>query len=285
MKRILYLDAFAGISGDMFVGALLDLGVELDAVRRDVESLDLKGFEIRATTVLRQGLRGTKFDVLDPASGRHIDELPAHHHHRRHEKHSHSDGHGHHHHTEQTHAISSRTHEHRSLREIRHIIRGSALSPEIAADAVAVFEILGRAEAFVHKVSLDDVHFHEVGALDTIVDIVAAASALRRLNVDEVISSPIHVGSGTVHSAHGLLPVPAPATLEILQGIPVYSTGIIGELATPTGAALLKHFCTGFGSLPHLTVEAVGYGAGTKDFGIPNLLRATVGSLVCESIR
>jgi uncharacterized protein (TIGR00299 family) protein len=148
----------------------------------------------------------------------------------------------------------------------------------VAADAIAVFEIIGRAEATVHGVGVEEVHFHEVGALDTIVDIVSAASALRLLNVEMVLCSPIHVGSGTVTCAHGVLPVPAPATLEILKGIPVYATEVQGELATPTGAALLKQFCTRFGPMPPLIVETIGYGAGTREFGIPNLLRATVGT-------
>ena len=273
MKRILYLDAFAGISGDMFVGALLDLGVDLESVRRDVSRLNLEGFEIRVAKVARQGIMGTKFDVLDPATGRNVDDVADHNHghgheHHRDHVHHHDDG-GHRHHV--------REHKHRSLGEIRRIIGESSLPPEAAGDAIAVFEIIGRAEATVHGKGIEEIHFHEVGALDTIVDIVAATSALRRLNVDEVICSPIHVGSGTVRCAHGVLPVPAPATLEILKGIPIYATDVRGELATPTGAALLKRFCTRFGPLPPLMVEAIGYGAGTRELDIPNLLRATVG--------
>ena len=269
MKRILHLDGEAGISGDMFVGALLDLGVDLEGVRQDVTTLNLEGFQIRASRVTRQGLRGTKFDVIDSDTGRNVDELPHHHgneeasqqqHRRRHHEHHHE-----HHH-----------HEHRTLGEIRAIIMGSNLNPEVAADAVAIFRILGSAEALVHGIGIEEVHFHEVGALDAVVDIVAAASALKRLGVDEVTCSPLHVGSGTVRCAHGLLPVPAPATLEILKGIPIYGSDIRGELVTPTGAAILKHFCSRFGHLPPLVVEAVGYGAGTREREIPNLLRATV---------
>jgi uncharacterized protein (DUF111 family) len=141
-----------------------------------------------------------------------------------------------------------------------------------------VFELLAAAEAKVHGVSLEEIHFHEVGALDSIADIVAAASAFHQIGPAETWCSPIHVGCGTVRCAHGVLPVPAPATLELLKGIPAYSDGIRGELATPTGVALLRHFCTGFCPMPPLVVEAVGYGAGTKDFGIPNLFRATLGT-------
>jgi pyridinium-3,5-bisthiocarboxylic acid mononucleotide nickel chelatase len=296
MKRILYLDAFSGISGDMFVGALLDLGADLEAVRRDVTSLNLAGFEIRATKVSRQGIVGTKFDVLDKATHRNVDELPGHHggHVEHYHEHYHEDAHHHGQHPQEerrhhgrgarAHALDENhlkqhgPHAHRSLTEIKRIISESSLSKEVAADAIALFQIIGRAEALVHGVEIDAVHFHEVGALDTIVDIVAAASALRQLRVDEVICSPVHVGSGTVRCAHGLLPVPAPATLEILKEIPIYSTEIRGELATPTGAALLRHFCGSFGHLPPLMVEAIGYGAGSKEREIPNLLRATLGT-------
>ena len=293
MKKILYLDAFAGVSGDMFVGALLDLGVDLEAVLRDVAGLGLPGVEIRAGRVARQGIMGTKFDVIDPATGRSIDELPLHHggHHEHHHEHyphghdhhlhhegSHHDRAVHHHGDDGDHEERHGNHEHRSLCEIRRLIAGSALSPEVAADAVAVFEILGRAEASVHGVGIEEVHFHEVGALDTIVDVVAAASAFRLLGVDEAVCSPVHVGTGMIRCAHGLLPVPAPATLEILKGIPVYATDVTGELATPTGAALLRHYCRRFGPLPSLTAERVGYGAGTRERAIPNLLRATIGT-------
>ena len=143
---------------------------------------------------------------------------------------------------------------------------------------MAVFELLAAAEGKVHGKDPEDVHFHEVGALDSIADIVAAASAFYQVAADEAWCSPVHVGSGTVRCAHGLLPVPAPATLELLRGVPVYSDGVVGELTTPTGAALLRHFCQGFCAMPPVVVEAVGYGAGTKDFGIPGLLRVTLGT-------
>jgi len=268
--RLLYLDPFAGVSGDMFVGALLDLGVDIEAIRRDVASVGLDGFEIRAAKVTRRGIVGTKFDVIDTATGRNVDELPAHN--GRHHQHHHE----HHHHGDGSIGQGRPKDEHRRLGEIRRIIGESSLAPDLAADVMAVFEILGRGEATVHGVGIEEVHFHEVGALDTIVDIVAAVSALHRLQVDEVVSAPVHVGSGTVRCAHGVLPVPTPATLEILRGAPVYSTDVTGELTTPTGAALLRRFCARFGPLPPLTVEAIGYGAGTRDIVIPNLLRATV---------
>jgi uncharacterized protein (DUF111 family) len=153
----------------------------------------------------------------------------------------------------------------------------------VARDALAVFELLAKAEAKVHGVLPDEVEFHEVGALDSIADIVAAASAFHQIGPDETWCSPVHVGCGTVRCAHGVLPVPAPATLELLKGIPAYSDGIRGELATPTGVALLRYFCTGFCPMPPLVAEAVGHGAGSKDFGIPNLFRATLGTTVAKA--
>ncbi len=154
----------------------------------------------------------------------------------------------------------------------------------MADHALAVFQLVADAEGKVHGVPPDEVHFHEVGALDSIADIVAASSAFHQLRPDETWCSPVHVGCGTVRCAHGVLPVPAPATLELLKGMPAYSDGVRGELATPTGVALLRHFCTGFGAMPPLVVEAVGHGAGTKDFGIPNLFRATIGTRVRRAL-
>jgi uncharacterized protein (DUF111 family) len=317
VKRILYFDAAAGVSGDMFVGALIDLGARLDEIQSHVAALGVKGMELRARKVTVRGIAGTKFDVLDPVSGRPVDE-PGHHHDHEHghghgghshahdhhhghghghehDHHGHEHGHSHDHHHGHAHE-HTHTHEHahgsghghhheqhRGLREIREIIRGSSLPAPVAQHALAVFELLAAAEGKVHGVSPDDVHFHEVGALDSIADIVSASSAFHQIGADEAWCSPVHVGCGTVRCAHGVLPVPAPATLELLKGIPTYSDGIRGELVTPTGAALLRHFCVGFGPLPPLVVEGAGYGAGSKDFGIPNLFRATLGTATAKA--
>lgn len=162
-------------------------------------------------------------------------------------------------------------------------MRGAGLPAPVAEDALAVFELLAAAEAKVHGVPPEKVHFHEVGALDSIADIVAAASAFHQIAPDEAWCSPVHVGCGTVRCAHGVLPVPAPATSELLKGIPAYSDGTRGELATPTGVALLRHFCSGFSPMPPLVVEAVGYGAGSKDFGIPSVFRATLGASTAKA--
>jgi len=297
MKRILYFDAAAGVSGDMFVGALLDLGASLDTVRRHLAALGVEGFEVRTRKVERRGLVGTKFDVLEPGTGRPVDEPPPEgpghdhgHDHGQSQSQSHSHSHSHSHSRSRSHDTDTDTdhghrhghgghrHAHRRLAEIRGLIRGAGLPGAVADHAVAVFELLAAAEAKVHGKKPEEVHFHEVGALDSIADIVAAASAFVQLGADEAWCSPIHVGSGTVRCAHGVLPVPAPATLELLRGVPVYSDGVVGELATPTGAALVRHFCNGFRPMPPVVVEAVGYGAGSKDFGIPGLFRATLGT-------
>ena len=273
MKRILYFDAFAGVSGDMFVGALVDLGARLEQLQKQVASLGLGGVELRARKVTRRGIAGTKFDVVDPGSGLNVDDAGGHHH----GTHDHTE---HHHHGPADQVLPSPhrgVHEHRGLREIRSIVRRGALPAPVVEDALAVFELLASAEARVHGVEPDQIHFHEIGALDAIADIVAATSALHQIGPEEVWCSPVHVGSGTVRCAHGVLPVPAPATVELLRGIPVYSDGTRGELATPTGVALLKHFCKGFCPIPPMVVEAAGYGAGSRDLDIPNLLRVVQG--------
>ncbi|MBI5018262.1 MAG: LarC family nickel insertion protein [Deltaproteobacteria bacterium] len=285
MTRILYFDASAGVSGDMFVGALLDLGASLEVVERHVACLGVPGMELRARRVICHGVAATKFDVLAAGTEEPVDGIRGEggcghgDHHRGAGDHHH--GAGDHHHDQGTgghlhgHPLP---HVHRGLAEIRALILGSSLPEAVAADAVGVFERLAEAEARVHGVDREAVHFHEVGALDAIADIVAAASAFDQVGPDEALCSPIHVGGGTVRCAHGLLPVPAPATLELLKGAPAYSDGTVGELATPTGVALIRHFCAGFCPMPPMVVESVGYGAGTKDFGRPNVLRATLGS-------
>ncbi len=267
MKRILYLDAGAGVSGDMFVGALLDAGASLGVVREHVGSLGVGGIRLEARKVTRRGVGGTKFHVLDPETLVPVDEAPSAHTGHHHGDHHHGPGQVHHHHH----------HPRRGLREILAIIGEAPLPEPVARDAAGVFRLLATAEARVHGTSPDEVHFHEVGALDAIADIVAACSAFHQLGVDEAWCSPVHVGCGTVRCAHGVLPVPAPATAEILRGVPVYSDGTPGELATPTGAALVRHLCWGFVPMPPMRVEAVGYGAGSRDYGFPNLLRAVVG--------
>lgn len=248
MKR-LYLDCFAGISGDMFLGALLDLGVPEEALRTELSKLNLKDYQISSRRVIKQNISATKFDCIEDAPALHRS------------------------------AATTHSHEHGGYTEIAGMITGSGLSENVKRRALSVFRRIGEAEAKIHGVPLEKIHFHEVGAVDSIVDIVGACIALETLGVDEVQASPPRLGSGFVETAHGRFPVPAPATLELLKGIPVRSSDDPVELVTPTGAALLAEFCTKFSqAMPAMSIEKIGYGAGTLDLDkAPNVLRAVLG--------
>jgi uncharacterized protein (TIGR00299 family) protein len=236
--KIAYFDCFAGASGDMILGALLDAGLALDRLRDALGRLQLEHHTLDVRPAAKQGLGGSQALVRIDRSGQQ---------------------------------------PHRGLEDIRAIITASGLEDIVKDRSLAIFERLAQAEAAVHRVSLEAVHFHEVGALDAIVDIVGAVAGLHLLEVQKVFCSPLHLGSGTVTSAHGTLPVPAPATLELVRGRPVYSSGVAGELLTPTGAAILTTLAEGFGPLPAMVPTAVGYGAGNAEREIPNLLRLTIG--------
>lgn len=291
--RIAYLDCFSGISGDMFLGALVDAGVPVAVLRQTVSELKI-GARLEAARVQRAGISATKVDVLvrgkkdRPREGQdhqhghpHVAQsslnlgrasLPA----RRRRypappgaavPHKHEHDHG-----------------HRGLKEIREIIGGAGLPAGVQATALSMFEALGAAEAKVHNISAEKVHFHEVGAADAIVDIVGAAVGAEVLGVEEWVCSPLNVGGGTVACEHGRFPVPAPATVELLHGVPVYSSGIEAELVTPTGAAIVKTLASRFASFPAMKIAATGYGAGTHDFpGHSNVLRLTVGEAASAS--
>jgi len=266
--RIAYLDCFSGVSGDMFLGALVDAGVSPKVLEETVEALDI-GVRLEISRVTRAGISATKVDVY--ANGEK--DLPrevfweqrGHDH--PHER-SHDHGHSHEH-----------RHDHgRTLTEIRKIIEKAAISSTAKATAIKIFETLGQAEAEIHSTSIDQVHFHEVGAVDAMVDIVCAAVGAESLAVGEWVCSPLNVGGGTVKCAHGTLPVPAPATLKLLRDAPVYSSGPQVELVTPTGAAIVKTLSARFASFPAMKIEKAGHGAGTRDFPEhPNLLRITIG--------
>ena len=254
MPRILYFDCFNGASGDMVLGALLDAGLPIDELRGALGSLALDGADVSASRVLRAGVSATKFVV----------EEHGHHHHHDHE-HGHEHG-GHHH------------HPHRSLAEINALIDRSALSPAGQDRAKHLFHRLGEAEAAIHQIPLEKIHLHEVGALDSIIDIVGAVFAIDWFRADRIVSSPLNVGGGMVNSAHGHFPVPAPATVKLLGGAPVYSSGVQNELVTPTGALLVTSYATSFGPVPAMTIDKVGYGAGDRDLpSTPNVLRVLVG--------
>ncbi len=235
--NVLYYDCFAGISGDMHLAALLDLGVDYDELVLDLTGLGLDGYGVQASRASRKGVFGAQVRVVtDPKQSAH-----------------------------------------RDLRQIEAIIGGSALPDTVRDRAIAVFRRLAEAEAHIHDTSPDSIHFHEVGALDSIVDIVAGVIALERLNVDRVLCSPVELGGGLVNCEHGVLPAPAPATLELLKGVPVKLGGVPFEAATPTGAALLATFVDEYVTHPELIVHRIGYGIGHRDGPIPNVLRVLLG--------
>jgi uncharacterized protein (TIGR00299 family) protein len=261
--RILYFDCFSGASGDMVLGALLDAGVPLDELRAALGSLAV-GAKVSAARVLRAGVSATKFIVEEPHE--HHD------HHDHHHEHAHVHAHG------PTTAVHHHGHTHRSLAEISGLIDTSSLSPSAKARAKELFYRLGEAEAAIHQMPIDKIHLHEVGEIDSIIDIVGAVWALEWLGADSISSSPLNVGGGMVDSAHGRFPVPAPATVSLLGSAPVFSSGIQSELVTPTGALLVTSYATSYGPVPAMTIERAGYGAGDRDLpNTPNVLRVLVG--------
>lgn len=236
--KILYLNCFSGISGDMFLGAMLDLGASPAALAAGLEALGIAGLTIAAAPVDKKGVKATKVDVIAPD-----------------------------------------TVEERHLADILPIIRDSGLPADVTRLAEAVFRRLAVAEAKVHGTTVSQVHFHEVGALDTIADVVGAAICLKELGVDRVYASPVNVGGGRVRTSHGLLTVPAPATAELLRGAPSYGSAVKAELTTPTGAAILVEICKGFGPMPAMHPKKTGYGAGGRDLETPNVLMAVLGEM------
>ena len=282
MARLLYLDCFSGISGDMLLGAMLDAGLPLDELRRALGSLAIEGVGIQAERVLRAGVSATKFQVVEgglTAAGHDHPHLNNHsqdhdHLHEHGHRHEHDDDHGHQHRHDHGH------HPHRSLPDIFTLIDRSALSHAGRDRAKGLFQQLAEVEASIHQMPVDQVHLHEVGALDSIIDIVGAVFALEWAAADEIVCSPLNVGGGMVDAAHGHFPVPAPATLKLLtrREVPVYSGRVQQELVTPTGALIATAYAGSFGPLPAMTVECVGYGAGDRDpAGTPNVLRVVLG--------
>jgi len=279
--RIAYLECFSGISGDMLLGALVDAGVPFEVLVETAEVLQV-GARLVRRTVMRGGLTGTKVDVVvEQETGEQGNEgtNKAHGHEHSHHEHGHEhESHTHHDHSHDDTDHHQHTHEHRSLKTILAIIDGAPLNESVKKRASRTFQLLGEAEAAIHSIPIETVHFHEVGALDTIVDIVCTAAGCEWLGVDRWMASPLNVGSGTVKCAHGTLPVPAPATLTLIGDAPVYSAGLPMERVTPTGAAILRMLDVTYGTLPAMRVEKRGYGAGGRDTpGEPNLLRLLVG--------
>jgi pyridinium-3,5-bisthiocarboxylic acid mononucleotide nickel chelatase len=236
--KIAYFDCFAGASGDMILGALLDAGLEIEILKAELVKLGLCNYEIHVKKVVKKGIGGSQAMVI-------IDHEEYHH--------------------------------HRNLYEIQNIIKNSQLNQSVKEKSINIFIRLAEAEAKVHRVSIEKVHFHEVGAMDAIIDVVGSVVGMETMGIEAFYCSPLHVGSGTVECAHGILPVPAPATMELIREKPIYSTGVAGELLTPTGAAILTTLAVGFGPMPEMIVKHIGYGSGEKDLPIPNLLRVSIG--------
>jgi uncharacterized protein (TIGR00299 family) protein len=281
--RIGYLECFSGISGDMLLGALVDAGVPFSLLEETAAALKI-GARLEIRKVSRSGIAGTKIDVL--TNGGELEHShPEHGHTHAHHSHQHDEaqGHAHHNHSEHGHAVVSGHTHHRSLTTILGIIRSAPIADPVKERACGAFQLLGEAEAAIHSVPVDQVHFHEVGAVDTIIDIVCAVAGCAALNVDRWLASPLNVGGGTVECAHGTLPVPAPATLALLGNAPVYSAGPPMERVTPTGAAILRMLDVQYAPLPSMRIAQSGYGAGGRDTpGQPNLLRLLVGEEITQ---
>jgi pyridinium-3,5-bisthiocarboxylic acid mononucleotide nickel chelatase len=317
--KVLYLDCISGISGDMMVGALVDLGVKPSALEWELSKLAIGDFHMHFERAARKDIEGIRFTIHEGATHTHEQDEPEahgpHHHHHEEAEHAHEHGpdcgHGHHAHAApHEHAHGEHSHEHahgehcahdhghgeenshhhhghehahthgRSHREIRALIEQSELSGFVKEHALGIFQRIAIAEGKIHGVPPEDVGFHEVGALDSIADIVCACVGLEALGVGRVLASALHDGHGTVQCAHGTFPVPAPATLEILRGIPLGQIDEPHELITPTGAAIVAEFCASFGLMPSLVTEKIGYGLGARDLATrPNVLRAVLGTL------
>ena len=242
--RTAYFDCYSGISGDMILGALVNLGVNINDIRKALKKIDLKGYKLQAKKIQRNGLSSTQI-ILD------IDKPKSQH-----------------------------SHPHRSFTNIRKLIEQSGLPSKVKINSIEIFKRIAKVEAQIHNTTIEKIHFHEVGGIDSIVDIVGGVWAIESLKLDRVFSSPLNVGEGFVDCAHGRLPVPAPATLKLLKGIPIFSTGVKTELTTPTGAAMIGFYAEKFQSMPAMIISGDGYGAGSRIIpSIPNLLRVMIGEM------
>lgn len=266
--RTIYLDCSMGAAGDMLMAALLELLPEKDTFLQKMQSLGLPGLEISAEPSVKCGITGTHMRVLihgEEEGHPHEHAVEAH-------AHSHADA------PEAAHAhVHVHPHHHTDLDELTHRISHLNVSEAVRSNILAVYQSIADAESRVHGVPVEQIHFHEVGSLDALADVMGVCLLMELLAPEQVLASPVHVGSGQVRCAHGILPVPAPATALLLEGIPIYGGSIRGELCTPTGAALLRRFVTRFGPLPPMRVEKTGYGMGMKDFEAANCVRAMLG--------
>lgn len=264
--KTLYFDCISGISGDMSLAALIDLGADLSYIVDHLKKLPIDPFEIEVRPIIKCGIAAKKVHIHFPASDHHHEHSHNHEHHHHHE---HCHDHEHHHHHEHSH-----DHEHRSAADILEMIAQSELPPRVKERSLAIFQEIAIAEGKIHGIDPASVHFHEVGAMDSIIDTIGVCLALESLGIDELYASPVPTGYGKKRMAHGLYPIPAPATLELLKGIPLAELHVKGELTTPTGAGILRALVKEFIHPGAFTVEHIGYGAGEKEFDHPNVLRA-----------
>ncbi|MGM9937228.1 MAG: nickel pincer cofactor biosynthesis protein LarC [Candidatus Ornithomonoglobus sp.] len=245
--KTMYIECNMGAAGDMLTAALLELCPEPEVMIDKLNALNIPKVTYKSEKAVKCGITGTHVEVS--VDGAAEDE--------------HSHEHSHHHHT--------------GMQDIEHIINNLDVGQKVKEDAIAVYKLLAEAESHAHGCEITEIHFHEVGTMDAVADVVGACLLINEINPDKIVVSPVHVGSGTVRCAHGILPVPAPATASILKDIPIYGGKIRGELCTPTGAALLKHFADRFGEMPVMSVKGIGYGMGTKDFDTANCVRILLG--------
>lgn len=305
--KTLYIDCGMGAAGDMLTAALLELHPDPDAFVEKLNGLQIPGVIFEKENSVKCGISGTHMHVWvngeeegDHDHEHHHDEHEHHHNHEHHhdigeEVHGHDEVHDHHDHAHHDyhgdghdHDHGHHHHVHRGMGEIEAIVRGLTIPEKVKEDVMAVYRLIAEAESHAHQKPVTEVHFHEVGTMDAIADITAVCLLMDELRAERIVVSPIHVGSGHVRCAHGILPVPAPATAYILQNCPIYGGKIQGELCTPTGAALLKHFASEFGEMPLMRVERTGYGMGKKDFEMVNCVRVMMGDTerkseqVCE---
>ena len=290
--KTLYLECGMGAAGDMLTAALLELIEDKQAFIDRVNGLGIPGVHVEAETAVKCGILGTHMKVT--VHGEEEESLDEHEHHHDHEHaeshkhhhdHEHAENHEHHHDHEHAeshehshdHEHHHHHHHHASAGDLETLIDGLALSERVKADAKAVYGLIAEAESKVHGRPVNEIHFHEVGTMDAVADVVSVCMLMEIISPEEVVASPVHVGSGSVRCAHGILPVPAPATALILKDIPTYGGRVQGELCTPTGAALLKHFVSRFGDRPVMKTQAIGYGMGKKDFEQANCVRAFLG--------
>ena len=277
--KTLYLDLLMGVAGDMLSAALFELlnEEEKTAFLKEINQAGIPGVVVTPEASVKCGITGTHFKVtVDGAEEGGFDKLNHHEHHHEHDhsgvpealegphEHAHHHDHDHHHH-------------HSSMSDIENIIKSLKIPDSVKTDIIEVYKLIAEAESHAHGKPVTEIHFHEVGTMDAVADITAVCLLLNKIAAQKILASPVNVGSGHVHCAHGILPVPAPATAFILKDVPVYSGHITGELCTPTGAALLKHFVTGFGNMPQMKMQALGYGMGKKDFEAANCVRAILG--------